>query len=196
MLSICIFCGSSTGKNSSYKGAAVKLGQLLAEKNLNLVYGGGNIGLMGEIAQSVINNGGKAIGVIPQFLVEKELVYDKLTEVRVVDSMHERKAKMAELADAFIAMPGGFGTLEETVEVLTWAQLGLHRKPIGLLNIDGYYDSLNDFFDHMVAEGFLMREYKDMLLINEDPAAMLESLTTFELPAVDKWGTSYAGIEN
>ena len=160
----------------------------MAEKNLNLVYGGGNIGLMGEIAQSVIKNGGRAIGVIPQFLVEKELVYDELSEVHVVESMHERKAKMAELADAFIAMPGGFGTLEETVEVLTWAQLGLHRKPIGLLNINGYYDSLNEFFDHMVAEGFLMREYKDMLLINEDPAAMLESITTFELPAVDKLG--------
>jgi len=188
MLSICIFCGSSTGKNSSYKSAAVKLGQLLAENKFNLVYGGGNIGLMGEIAQSVINNGGRAIGVIPQFLVEKELVYDRLTEVRVVDSMHERKAAMAELADAFIAMPGGFGTLEETVEVLTWAQLGLHRKPIGLLNIDGYYDSLNAFFDHMVAEGFLMQDYKDMLLVNEDPAAMLESLTSFEMPNVDKWG--------
>ncbi len=190
MLNICIFCGSSAGRNSSYKGAAVKLGQLLVEKNLNLVYGGGNIGLMGEIAHSVINNGGKAIGVIPQFLVEKELVFKKLTEVRVVDSMHERKATMAKLADAFIAMPGGFGTLEETVEVLTWAQLGLHRKPIGLLNIDGYYDYLNDFFEHMVTEGFLMREYKDMLLIKDDPAAMLESLTTFELPDVDKWGNS------
>jgi uncharacterized protein (TIGR00730 family) len=188
MLSICIFCGSSAGSNSSYKGAAAKLGQLLAENNLTLVYGGGNIGLMGELAHSVINRGGKAIGVIPQFLVDKELVYHNLTEVRIVDSMHERKAMMAELADAFIAMPGGFGTLEETVEVLTWAQLGLHRKPIGLLNIDGYYDYLNDFFDHMVAEGFLMREYKDMLLIQEDPAAMLESLTTFELPNVDKWG--------
>ena len=188
MLSICVFCGSSMGRNSSYKGAAVKLGQLMAEKNLNLVYGGGNIGLMGEIAQSVIKNGGRAIGVIPQFLVEKELVFDELSEVHVVESMHERKAKMAEMADAFIAMPGGFGTLEETVEVLTWAQLGLHRKPIGLLNINGYYDSLNEFFDHMVAEGFLMREYKDMLLINENPAAMLESITTFELPAVDKLG--------
>lgn len=189
MISICIFCGSSTGKSSSYTEAAIRLGQLLAEKNLNLVYGGGNIGLMSEIAQSVIINGGKAIGVIPQFLVEKELVYDKLTEVQVVESMHERKATMAKLADAFIAMPGGFGTLEETVEVLTWAQLGLHRKPIGLLNIDGYYNCLNDFFSHMVAEGFLMREYKDMLLINEDPAAMLESLTAFELPVIDKWGS-------
>ena len=189
MLSICIFCGSSAGRNSAYRKTAVELGRLLAEKSLNLVYGGGNIGLMGEIAQSVINSGGKAIGVIPQFLVEKELVYTKLSEVRVVDTMHERKAIMAELADAFIAMPGGFGTLEETVEVLTWAQLGLHRKPIGLLNIDGYYDCLNDFFNHMVAEGFLMREYKDMVLIKENPIAMLESLTTFKLPEVDKWGS-------
>jgi len=188
MVSICIFCGSSAGKNSSYQSAAVNLGQLLVEKNLRLIYGGGNIGLMGEIAQTVINGGGQAIGVIPQFLVDKELVYHDLTEIRVVDSMHERKAAMAGLADAFIAMPGGFGTLEETVEVLTWTQLGLHRKPIGLLNIDGYYDSLNDFFNHMVKEGFLLQEYKDMLLIEEDPAALLESLTTFELPNVDKWG--------
>ena len=188
MLSICIFCGSSAGRNSSYRAAAVKLGQLLAGKKLNLVYGGGNIGLMGEIAQSVMSSGGKAIGVIPQFLVEKELVYTKLTEIRVVDSMHERKAMMAELADAFIAMPGGFGTLEETVEVLTWAQLGLHRKPIGLLNIDGYFNHLNDFFEHMVLEGFLLREYKEMLLVEDNPATLLESLSTFELPEVDKWG--------
>jgi uncharacterized protein (TIGR00730 family) len=189
MQSICIFCGSSGGRNSSYKNAAVKLGQLLAEKKLNLVYGGGNIGLMGQIAHSAMKAGGKAIGVIPRFLVEKELVHTNLTKVHVVDSMHERKAMMAELADAFIAMPGGFGTLEETVEVLTWAQLGLHRKPIGLLNIDGYYDYLNDFFEHMVSEGFLMREYKEMLLIGNDPAAMLDSLTTFESPIVDKWGS-------
>ena len=189
MLSICIFCGSSTGKNSTYKKAAVQLGQLLAEKKLNLVYGGGNIGLMGQIAHSVMKAGGKAIGVIPRFLVEKELVYSNLTKIHVVDSMHERKAMMAELADAFIAMPGGFGTLEETVEVLTWAQLGLHRKPIGLLNIDGYYNYLNDFFEHMVSEGFLKREHKEMLLISKDPTAMLDSLTAFESPIVDKWGS-------
>ena len=189
MLSICVFCGSSAGRNSLYQSAAVDLGRLLAEKKLNLIYGGGNIGLMGQIAQSVIENGGQAIGVIPQFLVEKELLYHQLTEVRIVETMHERKAIMAELADAFIAMPGGFGTLEETVEVLTWAQLGLHRKPIGLLNIDGYYEHLDDFFNHMVAEGFLMQEYKDMLLIKENPAEMLASLTAFKLPKVDKWGS-------
>ena len=189
MYSICIFCGSSAGRNSSYKKAAAELGRLLVDKKITLVYGGGNIGLMGEIAQSVISNGGKAIGVIPQFLVEKELVYTNLTKIHVVDSMHDRKAMMVELADAFIAMPGGFGTLEETVEVLTWAQLGLHRKPIGLLNIDGYYDYLNDFFEHMVTEGFLMHEHKEMLLICNEPAAMLDSLTHFVLPNVDKWGS-------
>ena len=188
MVNICIFCGSSAGKNSSYKSEAIRLGRLLAEKKLTLIYGGGNIGLMGAIAASAIDNGGQAIGVIPQFLVDKELVYNRLTEVRIVASMHERKAAMAELADAFIAMPGGFGTLEETVEALTWAQLGLHGKPIGLLNIDGYYNSLNAFFNHMVQEGFLLPEYKEMLLVEEDPAALLKSLTTYELPLVDKWG--------
>lgn len=188
MRSVCVFCGSSTGKNSIYKGAAIKLGRLMPEKGLTLVYGGGNIGLMGEIAQSVIQNGGKAIGVIPQFLVEKELVYDKLTEIRVVETMHERKAIMADLADAFIAMPGGFGTLEETVEVLTWAQLGLHEKPIGLLNIDGYFNHLNDFFKHMIVEGFLQGEYKDLLLVRKDPNALLDSLSTFKMPQIDKWG--------
>ncbi len=188
MRSICVFCGSSAGRNSTYKGAAVDLGRLLAQKNLRLIYGGGNIGLMGEIAQSVIQGGGSAIGVIPQFLVEKELVYDKLTEIRVVDTMHERKATMAELADAFIAMPGGFGTLEETVEVLTWAQLGLHEKPIGLLNIDGYYSHLNQFFEHMIAEGFLLGEYKNMLLVEDNPDALLNSLSTYKVPDIDKWG--------
>ena len=188
MQNICIFCGSSSGRNSTYTSAAAQLGRLLAERNLALVYGGGNIGLMGEIARSVINHNGRAVGVIPQFLVEKELVYHNLTEVRIVESMHERKAVMAELADAFIAMPGGYGTLEETVEVLTWVQLGLHRKPIGLLNIEGYYDHLDQFFDHMIAEGFLQREFKDMLLIHKDPAAILDSLLTFELPVIDKWG--------
>jgi uncharacterized protein (TIGR00730 family) len=187
--SICIFCGSSTGKNSTYTGAAARLGSLLAERNLTLVYGGGNIGLMGEIARSVLDHHGRAVGVIPRFLVEKELVYHDLTELRVVESMHERKAAMAELADAFIAMPGGYGTLEETVEVLTWTQLGLHHKPVGLLNIDGYYEYLSRFFDHMVDEGFLRQEYKDMLLIERDPAALLNRLMTFELPLVDKWGT-------
>jgi hypothetical protein len=143
MQRICVFCGSSVGRNSTYKEAAIELGRLLTQKDLTLVYGGGNIGLMGEIAQGVITEGGKAIGIIPKFLVEKELVYDKLSEIRIVETMHERKAMMADLADAFIAMPGGFGTLEETVEVL---------------------------------------------LVEDTPEALLESLATFEMPDIDKWG--------
>jgi uncharacterized protein (TIGR00730 family) len=184
---ICVFCGSSTGNNSKYIATAKNLGQLIAQKKLTLVYGGGNVGLMGEIANSVLSNRGRAIGVIPQFLVERELVHDGLSEVKIVESMHERKAMMAELADAFIALPGGFGTLEETVEVLTWAQLGLHRKPIGLLNVEKYFGFLYEFFKHMVREKFLDTEYKDMILIKESPAEMLDSLIDYQLPDIDKW---------
>ena len=188
MKTVGVFCGSSSGKNSSYTAAAKHLGKLLAERGLTLVYGGGNVGLMGEIANSVLAHGGKAIGVIPQFLVEKELAHEKLSEVRIVESMHERKAIMAELADGFIALPGGFGTLEETVEVLTWAQLGLHGKPIGLLNIDRYFNSLYEFFKHMVDQEFLHPEYKDMILIKDDAAEILDSLASFQLPYNAKWG--------
>ncbi len=188
MKTVCVFCGSSTGNNSQYSAAARHLGKLLAERKMTLVYGGGNIGLMGEIANSVLGHDGKAIGVIPQFLVEKELVHEALSEVRIVDSMHERKAMMAELADGFIALPGGFGTLEETVEVLTWAQLGLHGKPIGLLNVANYFNCLHEFFKHMVDEEFLHPEYKDMILINDDAAELLAGLAGFQLPRVDKWG--------
>ena len=188
MKSICVFCGSSTGNNAKYRATANHLGKLIAQRKLTLIYGGGNIGLMGEIANSVLAHRGKAIGVIPQFLVEKELVHEGLSEVRIVESMHERKAVMAELADGFIALPGGFGTLEETIEVLTWAQLGLHRKPLGLLNVEKYYNSLYQFFKHMVNEQFLHTEYKDMILIKDNAADMLESLTTYKLPHIDKWG--------
>jgi hypothetical protein len=166
---------------------AKNLGQLIAQKKLTLVYGGGNVGLMGEIANSVLSNRGRAIGVIPQFLVERELVHDRLSEVKIVESMHERKAMMAELADGFIALPGGFGTLEETVEILTWAQLGLHHKPIGLLNVEKYFGFLYEFFKHMVKEKFLDTEYKDMILIKESPSEMLDSLIDFQLPDIDKW---------
>jgi len=179
MNTVCVFCGSSTGNNTKYSAAAKHLGKLLAARKLTLVYGGGNVGLMGEIANSVLAHGGKAIGVIPQFLAEKELVHKGLSEVKVVGSMHERKAMMAELADGFIALPGGFGTLEETVEVLTWAQLGLHTKPIGLLNVDGYFNFLYEFFKHMVKEAFLHTEYKDMILIKDTAAEMLDSITTY-----------------
>jgi len=194
MKSICVFCGSSIGSNSEYVAAARDLGKLLAQNKLALVYGGGNVGLMGEIANSVLANRGKAIGVIPRFLVEKELVHDRLSEVKIVESMHERKAMMAELSDGFIALPGGFGTLEETVEVLTWAQLGLHRKPIGLLNVEKYFDFLYEFFKHMVEEKFLHAEYKDMILIKENPDEMLDSLIGFQLPHIDKWNDFKKGI--
>ena len=194
MKTVCVFCGSSTGNNSKYRAAAKHLGKLLAARKLTLVYGGGNVGLMGEIADSVLAHGGKAIGVIPQFLVEKELVHKGLSEVKIVESMHERKGMMAELADGFIALPGGFGTLEETVEVLTWAQLGLHTKPIGLLNVDAYFNFLYEFFQHMVAEAFLHPEYKDMIIIRDDAAEMLDSLTTYQFPHIDKWGDFKKGL--
>ena len=187
MKTICVFCGSSSGNNSKYVAAAKQLGQLIAQNSMTLVYGGGNVGLMGEIANSVLANRGTAIGVIPQFLVEKELVHENLSEVIIVESMHERKAMMAELADGFVALPGGFGTLEETVEVLTWVQLGLHRKPIGLLNVEKYFHFLYEFFKHMVNEKFLHTEYKDMILIKENANEMIESLIDFELPEIDKW---------
>lgn len=188
MKTICVFCGSSSGNNSKYVAAARQLGQLIAQYELTLVYGGGNVGLMGEIANSVLASKGTAIGVIPRFLVEKELVHEKLSEVKIVESMHERKAMMADLADGFVAMPGGFGTLEETVEVLTWAQLGLHRKPIGLLNVEKYFNFLYEFFNHMVNEKFLHTEYKDMILIKENANEMIDSLIDFQLPDIDKWG--------
>ena len=194
MKSICIFCGSSTGNNSKYVATARQLGELIAQKDMRLVYGGGNVGLMGEIANSVLDNRGEVVGVIPQFLVEKELVHEKLSELRIVDSMHERKALMAELADGFIALPGGFGTLEETVEVLTWAQLGLHRKPIGLLNVERYFDFLYEFFKHMVAEKFLHTEYKDMILIKENAKDMIDGLMGFQLPEIDKWADFKNGV--
>ena len=194
MKTICVFCGSSTGTNSKYRAEAKHLGKLLAERKLTLVYGGGNVGLMGEIANSVLAHGGKAIGVIPQFLVEKELVHQNLSEVKVVASMHERKAMMAELADGFIALPGGFGTLEETVEVLTWIQLNLHSKPIGLLNVEKYFHFLYEFFKHMVNEEFLHPEYKDMILIKDNAAEMLDILMTYTLPDVDKWGDFKMGL--
>ena len=187
MKTICVFCGSSSGNNSKYVAAAKQLGQLIAQNSMTMVYGGGNVGLMGEIANSVLANRGTAIGVIPQFLVEKELVHEKLSEVIIVESMHERKAMMAELADSFVALPGGFGTLEETVEALTWVQLGLHRKPIGLLNVEKYFHFLYEFFKHMVNEKFLHTEYKDMILIKENANEMIESLIDFELPEIDKW---------
>jgi uncharacterized protein (TIGR00730 family) len=187
MKRICVFCGSSSGFRAQYVEAARAMGLALAQHRFGLVYGGGNIGLMGEIADAVIGQGGNVIGVIPDALVERELAHGAVTELIVVRSMHERKARMAELADAFIAMPGGYGTFEEFCEILTWAQLGLHRKPCGLLNVDGYYDPLLALFDHAVTEGFLRPANRRLVIQESDPNRLLENLLSYTLPETERW---------
>jgi len=184
---ICVFCGSSPGNNSKYTKSARKLGETLTEREITLIYGGSNIGLMGEIANSMIRRNGKVIGIIPQVLVEKEVAFTHLQDLRIVNSMHERKALMAKLADGFISMPGGFGTLEETIEMLTWTQLGIHKKPIGLLNVEGYFDRLCEFIDHMVSENFLVQGFRDMVLMDANPDGLLEKMLKFSPPQIDKW---------
>jgi uncharacterized protein (TIGR00730 family) len=184
---ICVFCGSSPGKNSRYSKAARQLGEILTDGGITLVYGGSNVGLMGEIANAMIRKNGDVIGVIPRVLVEKEVAFTHLQDLRVVNSMHERKAMMAELADGFISMPGGFGTLEETIEMLTWTQLGIHEKPLGLLNVAGYFDRLCQFIDHMVSEGFLVQGFRDMVLMDGNPDGLLEKMLNFSPPQIDRW---------
>jgi uncharacterized protein (TIGR00730 family) len=174
---ICVFCGSASGRAPTYAAAARELGQLLAKRGIGLVYGGGNVGLMGELADAVLDAGGRAIGVIPQQLVDREIAHRGLTELHVVENLHQRKALMAELADAFLTLPGGVGTMEELFEVWSWGRLGLHSKPCGLLNVDGYFDSLRTLTDQMVTEGFLEPEYRKMLLIEEQPSVLLDRLT-------------------
>lgn len=174
---ICVFCGSASGRAPNYAAAARELGELLAERGIGLVYGGGNVGLMGELADAVLDAGGRAIGVIPQQLVDREIAHGGLTELHVVENLHQRKALMAELADAFLTLPGGVGTMEELFEVWSWGRLGLHSKPCGLLNVDGYFDSLRTLTDQMVTEGFLEPEYRKMLLIEEHPSVLLDRLT-------------------
>jgi uncharacterized protein (TIGR00730 family) len=185
---ICVFCGSSPGARPAYAEAAAELGRLLVADGVGLVYGGGHVGLMGVLADSVLAEGGEAVGVIPQALVDREIGHTGLTELRVVGSMHERKALMAELADAFVALPGGLGTLEELFEVYTWSQLGLHRKPCALLDVDGYYSGITDFLAHAVRERFLSEEHRALLVVERDPRALLERLREFEPAAVQpKW---------
>jgi hypothetical protein len=184
---ICIFCGSSSGTRPAYSDAARALAQALLRHGVGLVYGGGCVGLMGTIADAVMKGGGEVIGVIPDALVERELAHGDITELIVVRSMHERKAKMAELSDAFIAMPGGFGTFEEFCEMITWAQLGLHRKPCGILNVDGYYDPLLALFDHAVAEGFLRPANRRLVIEAKDPESLLGVLASYTFTRVEKW---------
>jgi len=183
---ICVFCGSSLGVKPEYVQAAVLLGQTLANKNIGLVYGGGNVGLMGKIAHAILQHGGEIIGVIPKELVEKEVAFTELSDLRVVGSMHERKALMEELSDGFIALPGGLGTIEEFFEVLTWAQLGMHQKPCGLLNVCQYYDKLVEFLDHAVNHQFIEGEHRSMMLIEKNPDALLKKFEEYQPPKVDK----------
>ncbi len=187
MKRICVFCGSAAGAKPAYRDAARRLGGLLAQRGLGLVYGGGNIGLMGIIADAALEAGAEVDGVIPRPLEAKELAHGGLTRLHVVGSMHERKAMMADLADGFIAMSGGMGTLEETAEILTWSQLGLHRKPCGLLDVEGYWRPLVEFLDHAVTERFLRPEHRRLVLVEPDPEALLARLVEWHGPRVEKW---------
>lgn len=187
MKSICVFCGSSRGASEKYAGAAWQMGKVLAENQIQLVFGGGQVGLMGVVADSVLKHGGKAIGVIPTFLSRKEIAHESLTEMIVVETMHQRKQKMADLCDGFIAMPGGMGTMEEMCEILTWSQLGLHKKPFGLLNTKNYYKSLIKFFDHMVDERFTIQENRDAILIHKEPADLLKLMEDYKAPEKPHW---------
>jgi uncharacterized protein (TIGR00730 family) len=187
MRRVCVFTGSSSGARPEYREAAEALGRLLAERGIGVVYGGARVGLMGTLADAALAAGGEVVGVIPAALVAKEVAHTGLTDLRVVDSMHERKALMSDLADAFIAMPGGWGTLEEFFEVLTWAQLGLHRKPCGLLNVHGYFDRLLAFLAHTIDEGFVQAEYAAMIALAATPGELLDRLASATPPAVEKW---------
>ena len=187
MKRVCVFAGSSAGVRPEYMAAATDLGRVLGARGIGLVYGGARVGLMGAVADAVLTGGGAVIGVIPRALVEKEVAHSGLTELRVVTTMHERKALMADLSDAFIALPGGWGTLDEFFEILTWAQLGLHRKPCGLLNAQGYFDRLLAFLDHTVDQGFVRREYGALLAVSDGPSTLLDALRAQTPPAVEKW---------
>ena len=192
MKRICVFCGSNAGHDPRYRAEADRLGRLLAERGIELVYGGGNVGLMGVIADACLGAGGTVIGVIPEALIGKEVAgrvvdHRGLTRLEVVDSMHTRKARMAELADGFIALPGGFGTFEEFCEVLTWGQLGFHVKPMGLLNVNGFYDPLLALFERAVAEGFLREEHRAMALAADDIESLLAALAAYRPEPVSKW---------
>lgn len=182
-----VFCGSSPGTNPAYVDAAIVFGNALADNGIELVYGGGRLGLMGAIADTVLERGGRVVGVIPDFLVGKEVAHTGLSQLIVVESMHKRKAKMAELADGFVAMPGGFGTFEEFIEVLTWSMLGFHTKPCALLNVNGYFDLMLRFFDQSVSEGFVYPRHRDMVLVESDPITMVQRLQRYEHTTAPKF---------
>jgi hypothetical protein len=184
---ICVFTGSSPGAHSEYANAAEKLGIELVSREYELVYGGANVGLMGVIADAVLSRGGKVTGVIPADLAAREIAHEGLSELRVVSSMHERKLVMSELSSAIIALPGGLGTLEELFEMLTWAQLGMHKKPCGLLNIRGYFDQLLGFLDHAQSQRFIAPEHRSMLLSDSEATTLLDQIENYTPPSVEKW---------
>ncbi len=184
---ICVFCGSSFGKNPEYLYAAKAVGAALARRNIRLVYGGGAVGLMGAVADAALAAGGEVTGIIPRVLAREEISHPRLTSLYVTASMHERKLKMADLADAFIALPGGVGTLEETFEVWTWTQLGIHSKPIGLLNVAGFYDRLIAFADQLVEDGFVKPDHRAIALADDDPERLIDRLLVAEPPTTPKW---------
>jgi uncharacterized protein (TIGR00730 family) len=187
MKRICVYCGSNAGVRPVYANAARELGTGLAERGIGLVYGGGNVGLMGILSDAVLAGGGQVIGVIPEELRMRELAHNGVTELRVVKTMHERKATMEELSDAFIALPGGFGTLEEFSEIATWALLGIHAKACGLLNIDGFYDGLLTFLDHAVAEGFIHRQQRSVIVSASDVDRMFDTILQTPVPSFQQW---------
>lgn len=187
MKRLCLYCGSSPGARADYADAAAAIGPAFADRGMGLVYGGGNVGMMGMIADSVLAAGGEVIGVIPHHLADKELAHGGASQMIRVNSMHERKQKMADLSDGFIALPGGIGTLEELFETMTWLQLGLHAKPIGLLNVAGFFDHMLALLDHMVAERFLKAEHRSLLIVDDRIDRLIDRMAVFSAPDADKW---------
>ncbi|MDC0262139.1 TIGR00730 family Rossman fold protein [Planctomycetaceae bacterium] len=193
MKRICIYCGSKSGDHPAYREAVEELGRQIVERNMELVFGAGSIGLMGIVADTVLNAGGTliaggtVIGVIPKFLSGREVMHQSMSETHIVESMHERKALMEEMSDVFVAMPGGLGTFEELFEILTWSQLGLHRKNVGILNVRGYFDPLLQQIDHAIAEGFVKDDNRDLFVVSDDPKELLDLLEQHELPEVKQW---------
>jgi uncharacterized protein (TIGR00730 family) len=187
---ICVYCGSNAGRQPIYTEQAQAFGRELVRRGLGLVYGGSSVGIMGVVADTVLAEGGQVVGIIPEALMKKELEHKSLTELHVVASMHDRKSMMAAKSDGFVALPGGVGTLEEIFETWTWAQLGFHAKPCGLLNVAGYYDKLAQFLDHTVEESFMRPQHRAMLVVESDPAALLDRFADYTAPSVPKWITA------
>ena len=184
---LCVFCGSNPGQNPRYREAAEALAAELAARGWGMVYGGGKVGMMGTVADAAIAGGCEVLGVIPKALEQKELGHTGITRLEIVASMHERKQRMAELADAFVALPGGLGTLEEIFETLTWAQLGIHAKPCAFLNVEGYYDPLLEFIDRAVSQRYVRPEHRRMIVVESSPAALLDRIEAYEPPEIEKW---------